>query len=368
MQNQSLRKISFVVLILGSVALACEPDSEPGSNGDAGPSGVGGLAGAGFGSNDAAVVASDGSVIGPADSGTSVVDSGGPRSDAGGGMTGGMADAGASTGGGGSPGAGGGAVKSAGCGSTMAPMSGNYTINVGGMERSYILRLPDNYDSNRAYRFIIAYHPLAGSAQGTARGNYYGLLSMSDGSTIFVAPEGLPSLGGRLGWADTGRDRRAGGQDINFTKALVDDLTSKLCIDRSRIFAEGFSMGGSMSYAVACAMPDVFRGVVAHSGGPMSGCVQHDKPVAYFMTHGTNDPICTYPEYGVPELNDFAKVNGCMPRDMPTPSGNTPACVDFEGCMAGYPTRACIFVGDHTPSPPGTTWVPMETWKFISQF
>jgi poly(3-hydroxybutyrate) depolymerase len=154
---------------------------------------------------------------------------------------------------------------------------------------------------------------------------------------------------------------------MNFTKAMVDELTSKLCVDKSRIFAEGFSMGASMSYAVACAMGDVFRGVVAHSGGPMSGCVQHTKPVAYFMTHGTQDSVCTYPQYGVPQINDFAKVNGCMPATMPTPSGTTPACIDFQGCMPGYPARACIFVGDHTPSPTGN-WVPKESWTFISQF
>jgi len=209
---------------------------------------------------------------------------------------------------------------------------------------------------------ILAYHWLNGTAQNVASGNYYGLLSPSAGSTIFAAPQGIGNA-----WRDSGRTSTTGGEDINFTKALLDELTSKLCIDKSRIFAEGFSMGGSMSYAVACAMGDVVRGVVAHSGGPMSGCVQHTKPVPYFMTHGTEDRVCTYPAYGVPQINDFAKVNGCMSQAMPTPSGTGHACVDFPGCMPGYPARACIFVGDHTPSPPGN-WVPGETWKFISQF
>jgi poly(3-hydroxybutyrate) depolymerase len=209
---------------------------------------------------------------------------------------------------------------------------------------------------------ILSYHPLGGTAQGIANGNYYGLWSLSAGSTIFAAPQGIGN-----GWSDSGRTSTTGGADINFTRALIDELTSKLCIDRSRIFAEGFSMGGSMSYAVACAMGDVVRGVVAHSGGPMSGCVQHNKPVAYFMTHGTQDPVCTYPAYGVPQINDFARVNGCTAQAMPVPSGTGPACADFAGCMPGYPARACIFVGGHTPSPPGN-WVPGESWRFISQF
>ncbi len=52
---------------------------------------------------------------------------------------------------------------------------------------------------------------------------------------------------------------------------------------------------------------------------------------------------------------------------MPMLSGGEHLCVDYPNCMPGYPTRACIFVGDHTASPPGN-WLPMESWKFISQF
>ena len=204
---------------------------------------------------------------------------------------------------------------------------------------------------------------------GTTKGPYYGLWDLAGGSTIFVAPQGIGN-----GWSDANRSTSAGGDDIKLTKALYDSITSKLCIDKSRVFAEGFSMGGSMSYAVACALGDLFRGVAVHSGGPMSGCATpHTKPVAYFMTHGNQDTVCTYPDYGVPQVNDFAKINGCMARDMPTAptdGGKTGNCVDFMGCMAAYPTRACIFQGPHTPSPPNasSTWVPAESWKFISQF
>lgn len=387
MQNEPYSRLACGLILLSSVALACDVDPDaamtdtgvwaPPAMGTTGGSTAGAAAGGasagtggaatpagivGAGAGDAGVIGAGGS----AGTGGGSTPAGGGAFDAGGAGTGGAPQ---SPTGGGNPGAGAGGepVKSAGCGSTMGPQSDTYTINVGGMDRMYILRLPDNYDANRAYRLILSYHPLGGSAQGTARGNYYGLLSMSNGSTIFVAPEGLPSLGGSLGWADSGRTRTAGGRDIAFTKALVEELTSKLCIDTSRIFAEGFSMGGSMSYAVACALPDIVRGVVAHSGGPMSGCVSHSKPVAYFMTHGTRDNICTYPGYGVPEVNDFGNVNGCGAQEMPTPMGTAPSCVDFPSCMPGYPTRACIFVGGHTPSPTGN-WVPGETWKFISQF
>jgi poly(3-hydroxybutyrate) depolymerase len=273
------------------------------------------------------------------------------------------------------------AVKSAGCGATTWPTTkNNLTLTVGGQSRSYNLRIPDNYDTNHPYRLILAFHWLNGTAAAVTNGDggttakpFYGLVELANNSTIFVAPQGINN-----GWSDTGHTQTAGGNDIKFTQALVEELENKLCVDKSRIFAEGFSMGGSMSYAVACAMGDVVRAVAVHSGGPMSGCVTHNKPVAYFMTHGTQDAVCTYPDYGVPQVNDFAKVNGCMARDMPSaPSdgGKTANCVDFMGCSAGHPTRACIFQGPHNPTPPvtggrasSTSWVPGEVWKFFTQF
>jgi len=284
--------------------------------------------------------------------------------------------------------------RSAGCGKASWPASKNYTIGVAynnqTKNRSYILRIPDKYDSSHAYRLILAFHWSGGTAENVANGGgattqpFYGLWDLAGGSTIFVAPQGIDPPNG---WADTGgpgdphdgptNTASPGGQDIAFARALVNDLKSKLCIDTTRIFAEGFSMGGSMSYALACAMPETMRGVAVHSGGPMSGCVKLSrKPVAYFMTHGTQDGTCTYPGYGVPEVDDFAQLNGCQTMDItgtlkPTDqSGMHPACADFKGCSDGHPTRACIFVGPHTPIPGGgaTTWVPGETWKFIQQF
>jgi hypothetical protein len=285
--------------------------------------------------------------------------------------TGGQASAG-STGTSNDPG------RSPGCSKTPSLKTGTgLSITVGGSSRTYNLKVPDPYDNTHPYRLIMAYHWLGGTANDVTNGGvakpYYGLWDLAQGSTIFVAPQGLNN-----GWSNSS------GADVEFSRQLITLIENEFCIDTSRIFCEGFSMGGSMSYALACSMGDVVRAVAVHSGGPMSGCVKpHDKPVAYFMTHGTNDSVCTYPGYGVPELQDFAKTNGCTSPDpalsksafadaMPDPtdsSGKTPLCVDFTGCQAGYPTRACIFVGDHTPSPGGTSgWVPTETWKFLSQF
>jgi poly(3-hydroxybutyrate) depolymerase len=269
-------------------------------------------------------------------------------------------------------------VKSDGCGKTPSLKSGKaLSISVSGSERTYNLRVPDDYDNKHPYRLIMAYHWLGGSADNVSEGGvakpYYGLWDLAAGSTIFVAPQGLKGSMG-VGWENKS------GADVEFSRQLIALVESEFCIDKSRIFCEGFSMGGSMSYAMACAMGDVVRAVAVHSGGTMSGCTKHDKPVAYFMTHGTKDSVCTYPSYPMPPLVDFAKINGCTEPDpslgqtafealLPEPTSTASACIDFKGCKEGYPVRSCLFVGDHTPSPDGTSgWVPKESWKFLSQF
>jgi poly(3-hydroxybutyrate) depolymerase len=291
-----------------------------------------------------------------------------------GGQAGGGLAGGGTSGSGGSAGADVG--RSAGCGKAPTITSGsNKQIMIGGTSRRYNIRLPDNYDNNRPYRLFIGYHGASLSADIVTNESYYGLLPLSEGTAIFVAPQGLPT-GGPFGdgWSN------ANGADVAFSRQLIAELGSGLCIDTKRIFAGGFSMGGSMAYAMACGAPDLIRAVAVHSGGPMSGCVQHNTPVAYFMTHGTEDGLCTYPEYGVPQLQDFANVNGCTTPDprlnatsfeaaLPNPTNTNGACVDFAGCRPGYPVRSCLFVGDHLWNPGGrSTWVSGEIWNFLEQF
>jgi poly(3-hydroxybutyrate) depolymerase len=259
--------------------------------------------------------------------------------------------------------------KSAGCGKTPTLKNGKaltFSPSGGGQARTYNLRVPDDYDNNTPYRLIMAIHWLNGTANNVSDGNYYGLWPLanpagSKSTTIFVAPQGLSNS-----WP---------GGNVPFITSLVNMIKSEFCIDTTRIFAEGFSMGGSMSYALACEAPDMFRAVAVHSGGGMSGCNKKNKPVAYFMTHGTKDGVCTYPGFGVPQINEFAKLNGCQAMDIPNTlkptdaSGMNPSCADFTGCNEAYPTRACIFVGDHVYNPGGSkTWVPGETWKFLTKF
>jgi hypothetical protein len=113
------------------------------------------------------------------------------------------------------------AAATPGCGKAPTLTSGTHTIQSSGKNRSFILRIPDGYDRNRAYRLVFGFHWLGGTATDVATGrsveagtwSYYGLQRLANNSAIFVAPQGLNN-----GWAN------AGGEDVTF----VDDMIRRI--------------------------------------------------------------------------------------------------------------------------------------------
>lgn len=135
-------------------------------------------------------------------------------------------------------------AATAGCGKAPTLTSGTRTIQSSGQSRTYNLRIPDGYDRNRPYRLIFGFHWLNGSANNVTSAGYYGLQPLSNNSAIFVAPQGL-----NAGWANTN------GRDLTLFDDISRQVENDLCVDTTQRFALGWSYGGAMSYAVACARP-----------------------------------------------------------------------------------------------------------------
>ena len=384
------RHISSCVIALAvtHVAVGCsqsDPDRTPLTGGSSGPDGTAGSVGGGSSGGVSAAAGLAGSMAASGGSGVSAGGAQAVASGSGGSAGGGQAGEGGSGGASGTAGVAGlgglgGSAGSDGSSDTMSPgcgeaptlTSGRHTMQSGGGNRSYILRIPDNYDNTRPYRLIFAYHWRGGTMEdvdgGGASGaawSYYGLREQADDSTIFVAPQGIGN-----GWPNSG------GQDVTFTDDMVELIQGDLCVDKARVFALGFSYGGGMSYALACARPTVFRAVAVYSGGVLSGCEGGTQPVAYLGIHGLGDNVLG--ASGGRSMRDrFVMNNGCTDQDPPEPNPGSQmhTCTTYQGCTAGYPVRWCAFDGGHTPGvvdgggdDGARTWTKTEAWEFFSQF
>jgi poly(3-hydroxybutyrate) depolymerase len=396
-----IRSMVAALAILGSACSSADP-ATPGSGGSPGGSGgaatstggtpgTGGARGSG-GAPGTGGTAQPGSGGATSTGGSSGSGSGGKATGGGPGSgTGGMTATGGATAGaggrsasgaggrvgsggaggsaaGGSSGGGGAGEMSAGCTKTRTLQNGTITITVGGASRKYILKVPDGYDSSHPYRLVLAFAESGSSASSVASRNYFTLATMDTKNTIFAAPDAVGSTGS---WSKT---------DVAFTDAVIAQIEGDLCVDKSRLFATGFSFGGGMAMALACTRAEVFRAVAFFSGADltMSCPSMLTTPIAYYASQASEDSMgmtATSPITGEVKQAQFAALNGCMPESASTtfPSSGQPhKCTNYKGCSAGHPTEYCVFNGPHgwEPKDPGqsTSWDAPEAWKFITQF
>jgi polyhydroxybutyrate depolymerase len=228
-------------------------------------------------------------------------------------------------------------------------------VNINGTQRQYILDVPTNYDPDNPYTLIFVWHPLGGSASGTANG-YDGLKALANNSVIFVAPDGLDGsnfeASGR-GWWNVDNN------DMELFTNMFDAITTDLCVDMDRVFSTGFSFGGMMSYTVGVQF-DVFRAVAPTSGNldiiPKEN--NNTEPLAIMAFHGSDDTRVTTAS-GRSARDQYVARNNCETQTQPV---DPSPCVEYQGC--DVPTIWCEYSGGHSP------WnqMPQAVWDFFSQF
>ncbi len=85
-------------------------------------------------------------------------------------------------------------------------------------------------------------------------------------------------------------------ESYNRLVGFVDDVKRGYAVDSRRVFLLGFSMGSIMSFALSLTRPEMFRGVIAHSGyipenTTLSFAWDRLQQLSLFVAHGVDDPI-----------------------------------------------------------------------------
>ncbi|WP_305783606.1 alpha/beta hydrolase family esterase [Symbioplanes lichenis] len=105
-------------------------------------------------------------------------------------------------------------------------------------------------------------------------------------------------------WNDARREssfpaRRDNIDDVGFTRELIDTLAGSHKIDRSRVYAVGYSNGGQMVMRLLHEAPELIAGgaVIAATMPAPSNFLGPETPVVprpVLLIHGTKDPISRY--------------------------------------------------------------------------
>ena len=170
----------------------------------------------------------------------------------------------------------------AGCTSGDAHATGDFneTIESGGITRTYILHLPASYSVSSPSPILIAFHGFAMPAQLFATYHRFGELGEARG-LIAVTPSGA---GDPVYW-NAHVDAATTPDDVAFVKELIVKLDASLCVDASRTYVAGYSLGGAMAELVACEMPDRIAAVGLVAAVSV-GCGAKAPMIDF---HGTDD-------------------------------------------------------------------------------
>jgi hypothetical protein len=224
------------------------------------------------------------------------------------------------------------------------------------VSRQFFVRVPADYDVNKAYRVV--YITQGCGTLNAGRDATYPLFSESLGGTeqaVYVAvslPPNMPN--------NTCYDNRAGmsSQEWEAFDLFHNFVESRYCVDNNRIYTAGYSSGGWISNMWGCYLAGIptpprkflpkwaLRGRASVTGGIVDGNPPCNGPVAGIWIHDAGD-MENVIAGSITALNSALKMNKC--EGSPTvPWTGLPAgvgCKQYTACPKEYPIVFCTTTG-----------------------
>ncbi len=168
----------------------------------------------------------------------------------------------------------------------------NGTIVSSGLRREYLLYVPRSYDRTKPTPLVISMHGAGLWPTAQMETSRWNELAEREGF-IVVYPSGSEGDGPRVWHADGGVRLS---RDVRFIAELIDTLEATYNIDPARIYANGLSNGGGMSFVLSCTLSDRIAavGMVASAQLLRWGWCTDPRPVPMINFHGTADPVTPY--------------------------------------------------------------------------
>ncbi len=245
-----------------------------------------------------------------------------------------------------------------------------------GEERSYLLYVPKSYNSKTPAPLVISLHGYTSKPSDIAYSSRWNDLADEEGLiTVYPLGYSSPTYWHIFEYAYGGRNVQT---DVQFISDLIDQLEENYNIDPSRIYVNGISMGGGMSYVLACSLAERIAAVGSVSGAYnylLENCTP-SKPVPLIAFHGTEDTAVPYDggvnsAYGitypaVPEfIQAYAENNQCMKINSIPQEGEIRS-VKYSHCAQNADVQLYTIIGGgHTW--PGDTPAATPTWGYTTQ-
>ena len=274
--------------------------------------------------------------------------------------------------------------------SSSAQQTINASITHDGIERDYILYIPELYDGSTAVPLVLNFH---GYGSNAAQQMFYGdFRDIADTEGfLLVHPEGTTLIGNQF-WNVGFPGLSSTIDDVGFTEALIDELATLYTIDLDRVYATGMSNGGFMSFLLACQLSEKIAAVASVTGSMTQDTFDDcnaQLPTPVLQIHGTEDDVVSYNENNlslpIPDVISYwVDHNNCETTpttttlpDVDVSDGSTIEYSVYEDGDNGITTEHMKVIGG------GHTWpgsilnsagtnqdidASMEIWLFFSRY
>ena len=274
--------------------------------------------------------------------------------------------------------------------SISAQQTINASITHDGIERDYILYVPEIYDGSTAVPLVLNFHGFGSSASQQMFYGDFRDIADTEGF-LLVQPEGTTFIGNQF-WNVGFPGLSSTIDDVGFTEALIDELATLYTIDLDRVYATGMSNGGFMSFLLACQLSEKIAAVASVTGSMTQDTFDDcnaQLPTPVLQIHGTEDDVVLYNENNlslpIPDVISYwVDHNNCETTpttttlpDLDVSDGSTIEYSVYEDGDNGITTEHMKVIGG------GHTWpgsvlnsagtnqdidASMEIWLFFSRY
>ncbi len=274
--------------------------------------------------------------------------------------------------------------------SGFAQQTINASITHDGIQRDYILYIPEIYDGSSDVPLVLNFHGFGSNAtQQMVYGDFRDIADTE--GFLLVHPEGTTFIGNQF-WNVGFPGLSSTIDDVGFTEALIDELAVSYAIDLERVYATGMSNGGFMSFLLACQLSEKIAAVASVTGSMTQDTFDDcnaQLPTPVLQIHGTEDDVVLYNgntlSLPIPDVISYwVDYNNCETTpttttlpDVDVSDGSTIEHSVYEDGDNGITTEHMKVIGG------GHTWpgsvlnlagtnqdidASMEIWLFFSRF
>ena len=244
------------------------------------------------------------------------------------------------------------AILVAGAASAQPLTPGDHTrsLVVGGLTRTYLVHVPPSYTGATAVPLVVDLHGWTATAE--IQRSISGFLALSDARGFVVTwPQGVGNA-----W-NGGVCCTSTPTDVEFIRALVENLQIEANIDAARVYATGLSNGGAMAHRLACEAADLFAAAAPLafpiSLDPPSSCVP-SRPIPVLTFMGLTDALIPYNGGTWPSaaatFEHWRSTNGCGTGTPEIHTAQGQSYCDYDtSCADGLRVGLCSITAQAFP-------------------